>query len=115
MPTPTKDRRFNQRFGVHMPIHFRVSQRGAASRWGSGVTGDVSSAGVRFRCRRPLPVGAHIEMIVDWPAMQEGNRPIHLHATGFIVRANGNEAAVRMTSCRFQIAEAESQELEALA
>src|SRR5690242_18442534 len=106
MATTTKERRFNQRFGVHMPIHFRVSQRGAASRWGSGTTGDFSSTGVRFRCRRPLPVGAHIEMIVDWPAVQEGNRQIHLHATGFIVRANGNEAAVRMTSCRFQVAEA---------
>ena len=98
-----KDRRYNQRYGVQMSIHFRVSQRGVASRWGSGTTGDFSSTGVRFRCRRPLPVGAHIEMVVDWPAMQEGTRPIHLHATGLIVRANGNEAAVRMTSYRFEI------------
>jgi len=98
-----------------MPIHFRVSQRGAASRWGSGTTGDFSSAGARFRCRRPLPVGAHVEMIIDWPAMQEGIRPIHLRATGFIVRANGNEAAVRMTSCRFEIGEAVAQTIAAIA
>lgn len=106
MATSNQDRRFNHRYGVHIPIHFRVSQRGAPSRWGSGITGDFSSGGVRFRCRRPLPVGSHIEMIVDWPAMQEGGRALHLHATGFIVRSTGTEAAVRMTSCRFQLAEA---------
>ena len=115
MTTPSQEQRSNQRYGVHIPIHFRVSQRSAASRWGSGTTADFSSTGVRFRCRRPLPVGAHIELIVDWPAMQEGVRQIHLHATGFVVRANGNEAAVRMTSCRFQIAEDKAQPMGATA
>jgi hypothetical protein len=103
MDTTAKDRRLNQRFGVHIPIHFRVSQRGAMSRWACGTTGDLSSNGVRFRCRKPLPVGAHIEMVIDWPAKQEGVRLIHIHATGFIVRSTGNEAAVRMNSCRFQV------------
>lgn len=105
MTLSSKDRRYNQRYGVQMCIHFRVSQRGVASRWGSGTTGDFSSTGVRFRCRRALPMGAHIEMVVDWPAMQEGTRPIQLHATGLIVRTNGNEAAVRMTSYRFEMPE----------
>jgi hypothetical protein len=54
-------------------------------------------------------------MIVDWPAMQEGLRPIHLHATGFIVRANGNEAAVRMTCCRFEVTEAAAHPMAATA
>ena len=115
MPSPSTNRRFTQRYGVHMPIHFRVSQRGAASRWGSGTTGDFSSTGVRFRCRRTLPVGAHIEMIVDWPAMQEGLRPVHLHCTGFVVRANGNQAAVRMTCCRFETTGVVAQSLAATA
>jgi hypothetical protein len=115
MAETSTNRRFKQRYGVHIPIHFRVSQHGAASRWGSGTTGDFSSTGVRFRCRRPLPIGAHIEMIVDWPAMQEGLRPIHLHATGFIVRANGTETAVRITSCRFQIADVNDQLMSATA
>ena len=115
MPSTSENRRASQRYGIHMPIRFRVSQRGDASRWGSGTTGDFSSTGVRFRCRHPLPVGAHIEMIVDWPAVQEGLRPIHLHATGFIVRAQGNEAAVRMTCCRFEINEAVAEPMAATA
>jgi PilZ domain len=106
MAMTAKNRRFNQRYGVRIPIHFRVSERGAMSRWGSGTTGDLSSNGVRFRCRKPLPVGAHIEMVIDWPSKQEGIRPIHLRATGFIVRSTRNETAVRMNSCRFQIDQA---------
>ena len=35
MATTVKDRRFNQRYGVHIPILFRVSERGAVSRWAS--------------------------------------------------------------------------------
>jgi hypothetical protein len=97
------DRRVNQRFAIHLPIHFRVSQRGASSRWGSGVTCDISSGGVSFRCRRPLPVGAHIEMIIDWPAKYDDSFPIDLQSTGFIVRSDGNRAAVRMTARHFRI------------
>src|SRR5207244_10638927 len=68
MVRTASDRRVNQRFSIHLPIHFRVSQKGASSRWGTGMTCDISSSGVSFRCRRPLPVGAHIELIIDWPA-----------------------------------------------
>ena len=110
MVTTAKDRRIHQRYGIRIPVQFRVSQKGATSRWGSGTTGDFSSHGVRFRCRRQLPLGAHIELVVEWPAKQEGVRPIHLHATGFIVRSSGTEAAVRITSCRFEIDRAATEQ-----
>jgi hypothetical protein len=97
------DRRVNQRFGIHLPIHFRISQKGASSRWGSGVTIDVSSGGVSFRCRRPLPVGAHIEMVIDWPAKFDNAFPVDLRSTGFIVRSDGTRSAARMTARHFRI------------
>jgi len=97
------ERRLSQRYSIHLPIHFRVSQKGATSRWGTGVTCDISSNGVSFRCRRPLPVGAHVEMVIDWPARYEENHPIDLQATGFVVRSTATRAAVRMTSRRFRI------------
>src|SRR3982751_3616920 len=97
------DRRLNQRYSIHLPIHFRVSQKGATTRWGTGVTCDISSNGVSFRCRRPLPIGSHVEMIVDWPAQYGDTYPIDLQATGFVVRSTATRAAVRMTSRRFRI------------
>jgi hypothetical protein len=97
------DRRVNQRFGIHLPIHFRISQKGAASRWGTGVTCDISSSGASFRCRRPLPVGAHVEVIIDWPAKYDGSYPTFLQGTGFVVRCDGNKAAVRMSARHIRI------------
>jgi hypothetical protein len=109
------ERRLNQRYSIHLPIHFRVSQKGATSRWGTGVTCDISSNGVSFRCRRPLPVGAHVEMIVDWPARYDENHPIDLQATGFVVRSTATRAAVRMTSRRFRIELEQAQPMGATA
>jgi PilZ domain-containing protein len=107
--TTASDRRTNRRFPIHLPIHFRVSLKGASSRWGGGMTCDVSSSGVSFRCRRTLPVGSHIEMVIDWPAKYDNAYPIDLQGTGFIVRADGNKAAVRMTARHFRIDVAAAQ------
>ncbi len=86
-----------------MPIHYRVSQKGAPGRWGTGVTREMSTSGLSFRTRKPLPVGSHIEMIVDWPAKYADTQPIDLQLTGFIVRSDGLRTAVRVTSRRFRI------------
>ena len=109
------ERRTNQRYGIHLPIHFRVSQKGAASRWGTGVTCDVSSNGVSFKCRRPLPLGVHVEMIIDWPARHDDVHPIDLQATGFVVRSSATRAAIRMTSKRFRIELSPAQPMGATA
>ena len=103
VPKVTKERRHNQRYGIHIPIHFRVSQNGTESRWGTGLTSDISSSGVGFRCRRPPPLGSHVELIIDWPAKKDAVYPVYLQVTGFIVRSAGSKAAVRMASRRFRV------------
>jgi PilZ domain len=115
MAKAVTERRLNQRYDVHLPIHYRVSQKGATSRWGTGMTSDISSNGVSFRCRRPLPVGAHVEMIIDWPARHDGAYPIDLQATGFVVRSSATRAAVRITSRRFRIELSPAQPMGATA
>ncbi len=72
---------------------------------GSGTTCDMSTSGLSFRCRRVLPVGSHIELLVAWPSRQD-DAPIELQFTGFIVRANGGKTGVRITSHRFRVEEA---------
>ena len=73
------------------------------SRWGNGTIHDISSSGISFRTRRPLPVGGHVELIIDWPATHDDRYPITLHATGFVVRRSGNKIAVQIPSPRFVI------------
>jgi hypothetical protein len=96
------DRRVNRRYDLRLPVHYRVAQKGLPVRSGSGMTCDVSTTGISFRCRRPLPVGSHIEVTVAWPARYAELYPIDLIITGFVVRSDSGRTAVRMTSRRFK-------------
>ncbi|MGO9262478.1 MAG: PilZ domain-containing protein [Bryobacteraceae bacterium] len=98
-----QDLRANRRYELRLALHYRVSVKGAAPRAGSGTTCDISTSGLSFRCRRILPVGVHIEILIDWPAKHREIDPIALQVTGFIVRSDGNRTAVRMTSRKFKL------------
>jgi len=97
------DRRTTKRYDLHLTVHYRISQKGVIARWGTGTTREMSTSGLSFRTRKPLPIGSHVEMIVDWPAKYADHNPIDLQLTGFIVRSDGNRTAVRVTSRRFRV------------
>jgi PilZ domain len=103
MANMRQERRGTRRYELHLPVHFRVSQKGIAGRWGTGLTRDISTSGLSFRTRKPLPVGSHIELIVDWPAKYAETHPIDLQLTGFVLRSDNSRTAVRITSHRFRI------------
>ena len=103
MDRTAQERRETKRYELHLPIHYRVSQKGSVARWGTGITREISTTGLSFRTRKPLPIGSHVEMIVDWPAKYSEDQPIDLQLTGFIVRSDSHRTAVRVTSRRFRI------------
>jgi len=109
------ERRNCRRYDLRFPVHYRVSEKGAATRTGSGSTYNLSSSGVGFRCRRALPVGAHIEMTVDWPSKYGDLYPVELLITGFIVRSDGGRIAVRVSSRRFRVDSVPAQPFRATA
>jgi hypothetical protein len=86
-------------------MHYRIAQRGEPVISGSGMTLDISVHGISFRCRKPLPVGVHIEVSVDWPARYGDVYPIELVATGFVVRSDHGRTAIRMTSHRLRVSQ----------
>jgi hypothetical protein len=104
MEKRTTDRRESRRYDVRLPLQYRVSQKGVMPRTGSGLTLDMSASGLSFRCRKPLPVGSHIEVVVDWPAKYGDVYPIDLQVTGFVLRSDHGRTAVRMTSRKFRVA-----------
>ena len=115
MDITATDRRQNRRYELRLPLHYQVAEKGAVSRSGSGNTCDLSSNGLSFRCRRPLPVGAHIEMGVEWPSKYGDLYPIELQVTGFIVRSVGGKIGVRVTSRKFRVDSAVEQPYRATA
>jgi hypothetical protein len=106
------DRRESPRFDIRLTLRYRLSQKGDGDgRWQTGVTRDMSKEGVSFKTRRPLPVGCHIELRIDWPARPEAADPVDLQATGFVVRSDPNRTAVRISSHRFLINAVKTAEL----
>jgi len=103
MQRPITERRSHDRYDLRLALHYRVSVRGEAVISGSGLTLDMSVNGIAFRCRKPLPVGAHIEISVDWPARFGDIYPIELQATGFVVRSDRGRTAVKMTSHKLRV------------
>jgi hypothetical protein len=97
------ERRLNRRYEVRLPVHYRISNRSGVARVGTGTTYEMSTNGLSFRTRKPLPIGAHVEMLIEWPARYGDIYPVDLQATGFIVRSDGGRTAVRMTSRRFRV------------
>jgi len=115
MDSISGDRRTTRRYDLHFSLHYRVAQKGAMVRLGSGTTCDMSAAGLSFRNRKPLPVGAHIEMMVDWPARYGDIYPIGLQVTGFVVRSDTARTAVRLTSRKFRVESMPAQLIRASA
>lgn len=109
MKTTIIERRAKLRYDLRLPLRYRISQKGAASYAGTGLTHDLSNEGIAFRCRKPLPVGAHIELLVDWPTKYGDLYPIELQVTGFVLRSANGRTAIRMTSHRLRVSEVAQQ------
>jgi hypothetical protein len=69
---------------------------------GSGKTLNFGSGGILFTTEDRLPVGTMVELSVRWPAMLEGTCPLQFVATGRVVRAESNRAAVRIERYEFR-------------
>jgi len=111
----TIERRANTRYELRMPLRYRVSQKGEAPYVGTGLTQDLSIHGIGFRCRKSLPVGAHVELLVDWPAKYQDQHPLELQVTGFVLRSENGRTAMRMTSHRLRVLEDPAQPVRASA
>ncbi len=109
-----REQRTNPRYDLRLSLHYRIALRGEPLIAGSGLTLDLSVGGISFRCRKPLPVGVHIELSIDWPA-RHGVYPIELQATGFVVRSDHGRTAVRMTSHKLRVSQAAATPVRATA
>lgn len=59
---------------------------GGVANIGSGRSCNLSSGGVLFESAAQLPVGAHVELWIRWPAPLDRTRPLTLIANGIVVR-----------------------------
>ena len=96
------ERRGTSRFPLHEDVRYKVVQSKTQKITGSGTTLNFGSGGILFTTEEILPVGRTIELSVNWPARLDGTCPLQFVATGRIVRAEANQAAVRIERYEFR-------------
>ena len=98
------DQRSNRRYPIALDIEYKLLRKGRVERLGSGRTLNVSSGGVLFEAKDPLPAGSSIEILMHWPFLLEGVCPLKLVIHGSVVRSDGKGVAVRSKHHEFRTA-----------
>ncbi|HXA52787.1 MAG TPA: hypothetical protein VNV86_20865 [Candidatus Acidoferrum sp.] len=96
------ERRGTSRFPLREDVRYKVVQSKTQKITGSGTTLNFGSGGILFTTEEILPVGRTIELSVNWPARLDGTCPLQFVATGRIVRAEADRAAVRIERYEFR-------------
>jgi len=96
------DRRGNSRFPVREEVRYRMLNAKSLAIMGVGKTLNISSGGILFTTEERLPMGKLVEVAVNWPARLGGSCPLRFVAVGRVVRAEANQAAVRIERYEFK-------------
>jgi hypothetical protein len=95
------ERRGTNRFPLREEVRYKLLN-GKVETTGVGKTLNIGSSGVLFTTEQRLPIGRMIELSVNWPARLDGTCPLKFVATGRIVRAEEDRAAVRIERYEFR-------------
>jgi hypothetical protein len=113
MPLPNAaEQRQRKRYQLTLPMSYWTSTARSEPVTGFAMLRDVSPAGLSFHSRTPLKIGAHLNMVIDWPVKCEDLCPVKLHLTGFVLRCAAGITAVSITSHRFEVVPADVPESE---
>jgi len=96
------DRRETVRFPVREEVRYRVLHSRSLRKSGTGRTLNFGSGGILFTTEEQLPMGGMVELAVSWPARLGGTCLLQFVATGRVVRAEADQAAVRIERYQFK-------------
>jgi hypothetical protein len=94
------DRRTGRRYPIKQLVHYKLLCGRNISTLGEGRTVDMSSKGVSFTTPSDLPLGAGVELTVEWPALLYGSIRIKLMLFGVVM--GGREHVVSMRVLRHE-------------
>src|SRR5215831_3402651 len=95
-------RRGKQRFQIEQDVSFRILDGKEKGRTGRGRTIELSSRGVRLTTDRPLPLGAPVELSIDWPILLDGRCLMKLVIGGTVLRQEDTTAVVSVRASEFR-------------
>jgi hypothetical protein len=97
------ERRAKRRFAIERPLRYRlVSRQAPIKPLASGRAVDASSSGVLLESENELKIGDALELLIDWPALLEGDVPLQLVTSGAVVRVVGSRSVVSVERYEFR-------------
>jgi hypothetical protein len=96
------ERRASVRFPLDLGLRYSIACRASPVENGTGRTIDLSSSGLAFTADKPIPVGAKVDVSIDWPAMLDGGVQLQLTMAGLVVRTSGNVTALQVLRHEFK-------------
>lgn len=99
---PQPEHRLHRRYPIVLPVQYKILHQ--ISFVGSGKTLNISSGGIFFEAEDHLPLAlrSKIELVLRWPFLLEGRRPLKLVVHGRVVRSDATGTAVQVTSHEFR-------------
>jgi hypothetical protein len=95
------ERRGTGRFPLREEVRYKLLN-GKVITVGAGKTLNIGSGGVLFTTESRLPIGRMVELSVNWPARLDGTCPLKFVASGRVIRAEDDRAAVRIERYEFR-------------
>ena len=95
------ERRGSSRFPMREEVRYKMLH-GKVVTTGVGKTLNIGSGGVLFTTEQRLPVGRVVEISVNWPARLDGTCALKFVASGRVIRAEEDRAAVRIERYEFR-------------
>jgi hypothetical protein len=97
-----EERRRSRRFPVHQELQYRLVDRQDDTFNGTGVTIDMSGAGIRFSVTTRIEIGRVVEVSVDWPARLDGICAMKVVVVGRVVRSADHWVAMSILRHEFR-------------
>ena len=83
-------------------MQYRTSFGVLNSAWKCGRTLDMSVGGILIDTPEAVPVGATLELAIDWTGLYHGKPMVRLLVIGSVARIDGRGTALRIHSYEFR-------------
>ena len=87
---------------MHVAYRLFLREDEACLFQGKGQTLDISHTGVLLNTLQPYPIGAAVEMLIEWPPPSDESTPVQLRLVGWVVRSNERGTAVKILRHSFK-------------
>jgi hypothetical protein len=95
------ERLFKARYPIRLQARYR-SLNPEERISGVGLTINMSSSGLLVTCRHTVPLGAQMEVLLDWPSLLNSTVPLQLVTSGRVVRSQPSSFVLEFASYQFR-------------